>query len=73
MLRLKLKAHGIDDSWDTVREMLAVQQRVTATFQRCGGRAVHVLSATRPEPARQKINIILGHSANPGGTYRVLI
>ena len=73
MLRLKLKAHGIDDSWETLREMLAVQQRVTATFQRRDGRAVHVRKATRPEPAHQKINTILGHSANPGGTHRVLI
>ena len=73
MLRLKLKAHGIDDSWETLRESLAVQQRVTATFQRRDGRAVHVRKATRPEPAYQKINTILGHSANPGGTHRVLI
>ena len=73
MLRLKLKAHDIDDSWETLREMLAVQQRVTATFQRRDGRAVHVRKATRPEAAHQKINTILGHSANPGGTHRVLV
>ena len=73
MLRLKLKAHDIDDSWETLREMLAVQQRVTATFQRRDGRAVHVRKATRPEAAHQKINTILRHSANPGGTHRVLV
>jgi hypothetical protein len=72
-LRLQLKAKGIDDSWETLRETLATQQRVTATMQRRDGRAVHVRKATRPEPAHQRINQILAHSPNPGGTHRVLV
>ena len=72
-LRLQLKAHGIDDSWATLRQTLATQQRVTATLQRRDGRAVHVRKATRPEPHHQKINKILGHWPNPGGTHRVLV
>jgi transposase len=72
-LRLQLKACGIDDSWATLREVLATQQRVTATLQRRDGRAVHVRKATRPESNHQKLNAILGHSPNPGGTHRVLV
>lgn len=72
-LRLQLKAKGVDHSWETLRETLATQQRVTATMQRRDGRAVHVRKATRPEPNHQMINQILGHSPNPGGTHRVLI
>ena len=72
-LRLQLKDQGIDDSWETLRETLATQQRVTATLQRRDGRAVHVRKATRPEPHHQRINEILGHSPNPGGTHRVLV
>ena len=72
-IRLQLKARGIDDSWETLRETLATQRRVTATLQRRDGRTVHVRKATRPEPLHQKINEILGHSPNPGGTHRVLI
>lgn len=72
-LRLRLRAQGIDDSWETLRETLATQQRVTATMQRRDGRAVHVRKATRPEPRHQKINQILGHAPNPGGTHRVLV
>ena len=34
MLRLQLKAQGIDDSWQTLRETLTTQRRVTATLQR---------------------------------------
>ena len=72
-LRLQLKAKGVNDSWETVRETLTTQRRVTATLQRRDGRAVHVRKATRPEPRHQKINEILGHSPNPGGTHRVLV
>ena len=72
-LRLQLKAKGVDDSWQTLRETLATQQRVTATLQRRDGRAVHVRKATRPEPHHQKINAILGLAPNPGGTHRVLV
>jgi Transposase DDE domain len=72
-LRLQLKARGIDHSWQTLREVLATQRRVTATLQRRDGRTVHARKATRPEPQHQKINAILGHSPNPGGTHRVLV
>ena len=72
-LRLQLKAEGINESWETLRETFGTQQRVTATLQRRDGRAVHVRKATRPEPQHQKLNAILGHSSNPGSTHRVLI
>src|SRR5450631_4471793 len=72
-MRLQLKAQGIDDSWETLRETLATQQRVTATLQRRDGRAVHVRKATRPEPYHQKISKILALDPNPGGTHRVLV
>ena len=72
-LRLQLKAQGNDDSWETLRQTMATQRRVTATMQRRDGRAVHVRKATRPEPRQQEINAMLGLSPNPGGTHRVLV
>ena len=72
-LRLQLKAQGIDDSWDTLREALGTQQRITTTLQRRDGRTVHVRKASRPEPHQQTIAKILGLSANPGGTQRSVI
>jgi transposase len=73
MLRLRLKAQGVDDSWQTLREAMSTQQRVTATMRRRDGRAVHVRKATRPEAHHHKINTILGLSPNPGGTHRVVV
>ena len=62
MLRLRLKAQGIDDSWQTLREAMSTQQRVTATMQRRDGRAVLVRKATRPDAHHHKINTVLGLS-----------
>ena len=73
MLRLCLKAQGITDSWETLRETLSTQRRVTVTLQRRDGRTVHVRKATRPEAHHQRINQILALDANPGGTHRVLV
>ncbi|MEI8158936.1 MAG: IS1634 family transposase [Burkholderiales bacterium] len=72
-IRLQLKAQGISESWQTLRETLNSQQRITTTLTRRDGRAVHVRKATRPEPHQQRINEILGLSANPGGTHRAVI
>ena len=72
-IRLQLKAQGVDDAWESLRETLAGQQRITTTLQRRDGRAVHVRKATRPEPHQQKILEILDLPANPGGTHRAVI
>ena len=72
-LRLRLKAGGIDDSWQTLREAMSTQQRVSLTMQRRDGRAVHVRKATRPDTHRHKINTLLGLSPNHGGTHRVVV
>ncbi len=73
MLRLQLKAQGIDDRWETLRQTMATQRRVTVTLQRRDGRTVHVRKATRPEPLHHKLNEILDLAPNPSGTHRVVI
>jgi hypothetical protein len=72
-LRLKLKALGINDSWNTLRQTLANQRRITVTLQRRDGRAVHVRKATRPKPRHQTLGAILKLDPNPGRTHRVLV
>jgi hypothetical protein len=72
-LRLQLKAQGINDSWNTLRQVLATQRRVTASLQRRDGRTVHVRKATRPKPRHQTLGTILKLDPNPGRTHRVLV
>ena len=72
-LRLQLKQHGINDSWNTLRQTLATQHRVTVTLQRRDGRCVHVRKATRPKPRHQTLGSLLKLDPNPGRTHRVLV
>jgi len=72
-LRLQLKAQGINDSWNTLRQTMATQRRVTVTLQRRDGRVVHVRKATRPKPRHQTLGSILKLDPNPGRTHRVLV
>jgi hypothetical protein len=72
-LRLQLKAQGINDSWNSLRQTMATQRRVTVTLQRRDGRTVHVRKATRPKPRHQTLGTILKLEPNPGRTHRVLV
>src|SRR6204780_3182170 len=66
-IRLRLKPSGQTLSWTGLREILAVQQRVTATFRQRDGRTLHVRKATNAEPALRRIYDALAIHAAPGG------
>jgi hypothetical protein len=72
-IRLQRMAHGVHESWQTLRQTLNSQQRITTTLNRRDGHVVHVRKATRAEPHQQCINEILGLTANPGGTHRTVV
>ena len=72
-LRQRLKAEGINVSWETLRNTLTSQVRITATVRRRDGRTVHVRKASRPEPAQVCILTALKLPANPGRTQQTLI
>jgi hypothetical protein len=57
-------------SWAGLRETLAVQQRITATFRQRHGRTLHVRKATVAEPTLRKIYDALGIDAAPGGVQK---
>ncbi len=57
----------------TLRAILAGQCRVTATFRRPDGRALHVRKATRPEPAQLAIIRALGSDPVPGGVHKTIV
>jgi hypothetical protein len=71
-LRVKLKAAGITGSWATLRDILSLQRRVTATFSQRDGRSLHVRKATVAEPDLLAIYRALGISAAPGGIRKLI-
>ena len=73
LIRRRLREHTITDSWSTLRATLAGQCRVTATFRRPDGRALHVRKATQAEPAQRQIYQALGVNPSPGGVSKLLV
>lgn len=73
IIRRRLQDHGITDRWSTLRAILAGPCRVTATFSRPDGRALHVRKATRPEPAQLAIFLALGSNPTPEGVHQMIL
>lgn len=73
VIRTQLKEKGIHDSWQTIRHKLENQQRITASFQRENGKAIHIRKATRAEPQQKAIYDALGISSQPGPILKTLI
>jgi len=72
VMRKQLKEKGLTTSWTGLREILSVQQRVTATFQQRDGRTLHVRKATVAEPKLRQIYDGLGIVASPGGVKKMI-
>jgi transposase len=70
-IRKKLKAQGTPASWTTLREVLAVQQRITATFRQRDGRTLNIRKTTVAEKTLKEIYEKLGISATPGGIQKL--
>jgi hypothetical protein len=73
LLRTRLKAKGIHGSWASLRHLLSVQRRVTATFRQRDGRTLNVRKSTVAEPALLKIYQALGLNPSPGGTRKLIV
>ena len=73
LIRKKLKEHGINESWSSLRKKLARQYRITATFKQRSGKTLHIRQATQPEEDLKTIYTKLGIEPNPGGIQKMTI
>ena len=72
IIRHRLAAKGDHLSWSGLRAILAVQQRVTATFRQRDGHTLHVRKATVAEPALRQIYDALQIDPSPGGVRKYI-
>jgi hypothetical protein len=72
-IRRKLEAAGQSVSWSRLREILSVQQRITATFRQRDGRTLHVRKSSVAEPALRAVYDALGIDAVPGGVRKMTV
>ena len=73
IIRKTLQDHGIQGRWSSLREILSVQRRVTASFRRADGATLHVRKTTRPEPALAAIYQALNIDPLPGGIQKTVV
>ena len=73
LIRRRLREHGIDERWGTLRETLASPCRITATFQRADGRTLPVRKASRAEPDARAIYQALNLNPAPGGILKLIV
>jgi transposase len=72
IIRRQLREQGVEASWQTLRQWLGGQVRVTAVFRRPDGRALHVRKATRPEGEHLNLCQLLGLDPQPGGVEKLI-
>ena len=71
--RLKESDSNANSSWRTLREIMSTQCRVTASFRRADGKALHVRKATRAEPEQMAIYRALKVNPAPGGISKTIV
>ena len=72
-LRLKESDSNANGSWRTLREIMRAQCRVTASFRRADGKALHIRKATRAEPEQMAIYRALKVNPAPGGISKTIV
>jgi len=73
VLRRKLRGHGFNESWSSLRRIFAGQLRVTATFKQKDGRTLHVRKTTTAEPKLRQLYEALEISVSPGIVQKMAI
>lgn len=73
VIRRRLKSQGNKLGWTSLRNILSVQQRVTATFTQKDGRTLNLRKATKAEKALHDIYAFLGISETPGGIKKLIV
>lgn len=69
-IRYKLKQHGINESWETIKKDLSMQCRITSTMNCKDGKKLHIRKTSSPTPRQLEIYHALGVSASPGKTEK---
>lgn len=65
-IRYQLKAKGINESWETLRELLSSQIRITSTLNLENGGSVKIRKTSKADPNQVDIYNALGITSQPG-------
>lgn len=69
-IRYPLKRQDIHESWETLREILDTQCRITSTLKLKNGKTVKIRKTSSPDPNQLILYNALGISSHPGKTEK---
>ena len=70
-IRYQLKMKGIHQSWETLREVLDTQCRITSTLRLQNGQTVQIRKTSLPDPNQLEIYKALEIDSHPGKTEKL--
>ena len=70
-IRYQLKLKGIHQSWNTLREVLDTQCRITSTLRLENGQTIQLRKTSLPDPNQLEIYKALGVDSHPGKTEKL--
>jgi hypothetical protein len=72
-LRYQLKQQGIHLSWDSIRNIMSSQQRLTITLPTNDNKTIHLRTTTQAEARQKQIYAALSIKPDPTGKCKTII
>nr|MBC8386276.1 transposase [Gammaproteobacteria bacterium] len=72
-LRFQLKQQGINLSWESIRNIMSTQQRITITLPTDSNQTIHLRTTTKAEVRQKQIVDALGIKADPLGKNKTIV
>ena len=72
-LRYQLKLQGIHLSWDSIRNIMSTQQRLTITLPTDDNKTIHLRTTTQAEARQKQIYAALNIKSDPIGKCKTII
>lgn len=72
-IRYQLKQQGIHLSWDSIRKIMATQQRLTVSMPTVEDKTINLRTTTKAEPCHKQIYDALGAKYDPIGKIKLII
>jgi len=72
-LRYQLKQQGIHLSWDSIRNIMSTQQRITITLPTDDNKMIHLRTTTKAEARQKQIYDALNVKSDPLGKCKTII
>jgi transposase len=72
-LRYQLKQQGIQLSWDSIRNIMSTQQRLTMTLPTDDHKTIHLRTTTQAEARQKQLYAALSIQPDPIGIFKTII